>query len=112
MAFARRSSLTAGPYQSGTEVAQQFYTASETAQLTSAFDAGKTSIEMPRNIPFRIAAVVLATLTVAAVILASINYSHESQFSTPTDQVFWAEAPGGLIAQKVIASRSRRPCWH
>ena len=58
---------------------------------------------MPRNIPFRIAAVVLATLTVAAVILASINYSHESQFSTPTDQVFWAEAPGGLIAQKVIA---------
>ncbi len=57
---------------------------------------------MPRNIPFRIAAVVLATLTVAAVILASINYTHESQYPIPTDQVWWAEAPGGLIAQKVM----------
>ena len=57
---------------------------------------------MPRNIPFRIAAVVLAVLTVAAVILASINYSHESQFQTPTDLVWWAEAPGGLVAQKVL----------
>ncbi|MHB8389717.1 MAG: histidine kinase, partial [Acidobacteriaceae bacterium] len=57
---------------------------------------------MPRNIPSRIAAVVLAVLTVAAVILASINYSHESDFQTPTDLVWWAEAPGGLIAQKVL----------
>ncbi len=57
---------------------------------------------MSRNIPFRIAAVVLAVLTVAAVILGSINYSHENQFQTPTDLVWWAEAPGGLVAQKVL----------
>ena len=59
---------------------------------------------MPRNIPFRIAAIVLAALTLAAVILASINYSHENEFQFPTDGVWWAESSGGLIAQKVLAS--------
>ena len=57
---------------------------------------------MPRNIPFRIAAIVLAVLTLAAVVFASINYSHESHFQLPTDGVWWAESNGGLIAQKVL----------
>ncbi|MHB8301233.1 MAG: GAF domain-containing sensor histidine kinase [Acidobacteriaceae bacterium] len=57
---------------------------------------------MPRNIPFRIAAIVLAVLTLAAVILASINYTHENDFQVPTDGVWWAEAHGGLVAQKVL----------
>jgi len=59
---------------------------------------------MPRNIPFRIAAIVLAVLTLAAVILASVNYTHENDFQAPTDGVWWAEAPGGLVAQKVLAA--------
>ena len=57
---------------------------------------------MPRNIPFRIAAIVLAVLTLAAIILASINYSHENDFQAPTDGIWWAEGNGGLIAQKVL----------
>src|SRR5665213_4140429 len=57
---------------------------------------------MPRNIPFRIAAIVLAVLTLAAVIFASINYTHENDFQLPTDGVWWAEASGGLLAQKVL----------
>ena len=57
---------------------------------------------MPRNIPFRIAAIVLAVLTLAAVVFAAINYSHESQFQVPTDGVWWAGAKGGLVAQKVL----------
>jgi len=59
---------------------------------------------MPRNIPFRIAAIVLAVLTLAAVVFASINYTHESDFQLPTDGVWWAEANGGLVAQKVLAA--------
>jgi two-component system NtrC family sensor kinase len=59
---------------------------------------------MPRNIPFRIAAIVLAALTFAAVILASVNYSHENEFQVPTDGVWWTESSGGLLAQKVLAA--------
>ncbi len=57
---------------------------------------------MPRNIPFRIAAIILAVLTLAAVVFASINYTHENEFQLPTDGVWWAEAHGGLVAQKVL----------
>ena len=59
---------------------------------------------MPRNIPFRIAAIVLAVLTLAAVVFASINFSHENDFQLPTDGVWWAEASGGLVAQKILAA--------
>ena len=59
---------------------------------------------MPRKIPFRLAAIVLAVLTLAAVIFASINYTHEGDFQIPTDGVWWAESTGGLIAQKVLAA--------
>ncbi len=57
---------------------------------------------MPRNIPFRIAAIVLAVLTLTAIVFASINYTHENDFQLPTDGVWWAEATGGLVAQKVL----------
>ena len=64
---------------------------------------------MPRNIPFRIAAIVLAVLTLAAVVFASINYSHENDFQLPTDGVWWTAAKGGLVAQKVLpASPGKR----
>lgn len=46
---------------------------------------------------------VLAVLTLAAVVFASINYTHENSFHLPTDGVWWTEAPGGLVAQKVLS---------
>ncbi len=57
---------------------------------------------MPRNIPFRSIPIALAVLTLAAIIFAGINYSHENDFQLPTDRVWWAEAKGGLVAQKVL----------
>jgi S1-C subfamily serine protease len=58
---------------------------------------------MPRTIPFRIAAIVLAVLTLAAVVFAVLNYNQENRFQLPTDGVWWTEAPGGLTAQKVLS---------
>ena len=39
------------------------------------------------------AVVLLAGFTLAAAILASLNFTKESSFSLPTDQVSWLEAP-------------------
>jgi two-component system, NtrC family, sensor kinase len=50
----------------------------------------------------RVAVVLLAGFTLAAAILASLNFAKESSFSLPTDQVSWLEAPGGLEAQRVL----------
>ena len=58
---------------------------------------------MPRKVPFRITAVILAVLTLAAVVLALINYTHENAFQMPTDGVWWGETTGGLTAQKVLS---------
>jgi len=49
----------------------------------------------------RVAVVLLAGFTLAAAILASLNFAKESSFSLPTDLVSWVEAPGGLKAQRV-----------
>ena len=59
---------------------------------------------MLSNFQVRVTAVLLAFLTLAAVILASVNYTRESEFQVPTDGVLWIEAPGGLVAQQVLAS--------
>ena len=48
------------------------------------------------------AVVLLAGFTLAAAILASLNFTKESSFSLPTDQVSWLEAPGGLKAEQVL----------
>jgi two-component system, NtrC family, sensor kinase len=48
------------------------------------------------------AVVLLAGFTLAAAILASLNFTKESSFSLPTDQVSWLEAPGGLRAERVL----------
>jgi two-component system NtrC family sensor kinase len=50
----------------------------------------------------RVAVVLLAGFTLAAAILASLNFAKESSFSLPTDLVSWVEAPGGLKAQSVL----------
>jgi two-component system NtrC family sensor kinase len=50
----------------------------------------------------RVAVVLLAGFTLAAAVLASLNFTKEGSFPLPTDQVSWVEAPGGLGAQRVL----------
>jgi two-component system, NtrC family, sensor kinase len=57
---------------------------------------------MLKPFQIRVAVVLLAGFTLAAAILASLNFVKESSFSLPTDQISWLEAPGGLKAQRVL----------
>ena len=56
---------------------------------------------MLKPLQIRVAVVLLAGFTLAAAILASLNFAKEGSFSVPTDLVTWREAPGGLLAQRV-----------
>jgi two-component system, NtrC family, sensor kinase len=49
----------------------------------------------------RVLAVVLALATVAACVLAALNFDRESSFDVPTDGIWWVEATGGLRAERV-----------
>jgi two-component system NtrC family sensor kinase len=57
---------------------------------------------MLKPFQIRVAVVLLAGFTLAAAILASLNFAKEGSFSLPTDQISWLEAPGGLQAQRVL----------
>jgi two-component system, NtrC family, sensor kinase len=57
---------------------------------------------MLKPFQIRVAVVLLAGFTLAAAILASLNFAKEGSFSQPTDQAVWQEAPGGLLAQQVV----------
>lgn len=56
---------------------------------------------MQKTFQIRVAAVLLALFTLTAAILASLNFAKEGDFVEPTDKVTWAEAAGGLVAQRV-----------
>ncbi|WP_353071370.1 GAF domain-containing sensor histidine kinase [Tunturiibacter gelidoferens] len=51
----------------------------------------------------RILAIVLAVATVAACVLAAMNFDRESGFDVPTDGIWWVEAATGLRAERVPA---------
>ncbi|WP_433964288.1 PDZ domain-containing protein [Tunturiibacter gelidiferens] len=51
----------------------------------------------------RILAIVLAVATVAACVLAAMNFDRESGFDVPTDGIWWVEADTGLRAERVPA---------
>ena len=51
----------------------------------------------------RILAVVLAVATVAACVLAAMNFDRESGLDVPTDGIWWVEAAAGLWAERVPA---------
>jgi len=51
----------------------------------------------------RILAIVLAVATVAACVLAALNFDRESGFDVPTDGIWWVEAGSGLRAERVPA---------
>ncbi|HTZ58539.1 MAG TPA: ATP-binding protein [Acidobacteriaceae bacterium] len=57
---------------------------------------------MLKSFQIRVAVVLLAGFTLAAAILASLNFVKEGSYSQPTDQVNWVEAPGGMLAQRVL----------
>jgi len=57
---------------------------------------------MLKPFQIRVAVVLLAGFTLAAAILASLNFAKEGSFALPTDQISWLEAPGGLEAQRVL----------
>ena len=52
----------------------------------------------------RVLAIVLALATVAACVLAAMNFEHENGLDIPTDGVWWVEANGGLKAERVPSS--------
>jgi two-component system NtrC family sensor kinase len=52
----------------------------------------------------RVLAIVLALATVAACVLAAMNFEHENGLDVPTDGVWWVEANGGLKAERVPPS--------
>jgi two-component system NtrC family sensor kinase len=49
----------------------------------------------------RILAIVLAVATVAACVLAAMNFEQSSGLDVPTDGIWWVEANGGLKAERV-----------
>src|SRR3981081_2059820 len=51
----------------------------------------------------RVLAIVLALATIAACVLAAMNFEHENGLDVPTDRVWWVEANGGLRAERVPA---------
>ena len=58
---------------------------------------------METSLVNRLQATLLAAATVALFLLAIGNLSQESQFQQPTDGVWWVEAQGGMVAQRVDA---------
>ena len=59
---------------------------------------------MNRDQQIRVAASFLAIFTVAAVVLAAINFLKERQFPAPYDGVSWVERNGGVIADRIDPS--------
>jgi PAS domain S-box-containing protein len=58
---------------------------------------------MQRTFQTRIAAVLLALFTGAAMVCAGFNLVQENRYQSPTDGVWWIEAQGGLKAERVPA---------
>ena len=56
---------------------------------------------MERSFQTRVTVVLLALFTAAAAVCATFNLIQENNFQTPIDGVWWVEAHGGLVAQRV-----------
>ncbi len=57
---------------------------------------------MDRSFFNRLQATLLAVATVGVFLLAAFNLVEERQYQQPVDGVWWREAPGGLLADKVL----------
>ncbi|HEY6348728.1 MAG TPA: ATP-binding protein [Candidatus Angelobacter sp.] len=56
---------------------------------------------MRKDFQFRVSALVLAVITLAAVVFAAINYWKEDQFPVPYDGAWWVESGNGLRAERL-----------
>jgi two-component system, NtrC family, sensor kinase len=76
---------------------------SQRTQITRVPSATKGSPYEPMNRDFqtRFTAIALALLTIAATVLAVINYRVESKFEVPYDGIWWVERNGQLTAARV-----------
>jgi two-component system NtrC family sensor kinase len=59
---------------------------------------------MNNNLRLRLGAVVLALLTLAAVIFAVLNFQQRAQFVTPDDGVTWVDSSQGPVAAQIAAN--------
>jgi len=57
---------------------------------------------MNEQLRIRLGAVVLALLTIAAIIFAGLNFQQRSLFVVPDDGVTWMDAPAGVVAWHVV----------
>src|ERR1700730_2814450 len=57
---------------------------------------------MKDGLRMRVGAVVLALLTLAAVIFAVLNFQQRSRFILPDDGVTWMDSPQGVLAWHVV----------
>src|SRR6202012_2395570 len=57
---------------------------------------------MLKSFQVRVGVLLLAGFTLAAVILACLNFAKDGSYPLPTDSVSWIEAPGGLLGQRVL----------
>jgi two-component system, NtrC family, sensor kinase len=57
---------------------------------------------MLKSFQVRLAVVLLAGFTLAAAVLACLNFVKDGSYPLPTDSVNWVEAPGGLLAERVL----------
>ena len=51
----------------------------------------------------RLGAIVLALLTLAAIIFAVLNFQQRSRFILPDDGVTWMDSPQGVVAWHVVS---------
>ncbi len=58
---------------------------------------------MNDSLRMRLGAVVLAILTLVAVIFAVLNYQQRSRYILPDDGVTWMDSPQGVVAWHVVA---------
>ena len=73
--------------------------------VTARLETGRfESQRMRKDSIVRFTTVILALLTAATVVFAIINWQKESQYSTPTDGVWWKEEGGSLVAKGIVAN--------
>src|SRR5579863_7145504 len=61
------------------------------------------SKRMRKDLQLRFSALVLAFLTLTAVVFSGINFWKEGYFPVPTDGAWWIESGDGLVAERVAA---------
>ena len=67
---------------------------------------------MNDSLRMRLGAVVLAVLTLAAVIFAVLNYQQRSRYILPDDGVTWMDSPQGVVAWHVVADSPAAKSWN